>query len=639
MLADLWQRVPDFDVVHIHTLYRFHDLAAAIVARRNHVPYVIQAHGSLDPWHRAHRRRPKDLYHALVEDPIIRGAAVIVCTSERESRSIRELRYEVPRWVIPIGIDVDSLRNPAPPDAFPGIRPEPDERILTFIGRLTAKKGVPLLVEAFRAVAADYPTARLVIAGPDDEAIGARLSAALADARLVARVAFVGPVDGEVKRALLQRSDVFVLPSADESFGVAIAEAMAVGCPVVASPEVAIQDVIARAGAGIVAMREPEAIARAIRVILGDPSGAAAMGDAGKAVVDSLYSLRSVSAVADAMYAAVVTAHPRRGAGPATRSADTVVPKATQSWFCPHCKGAIIESDVLLHCPACGWTGEICDGIPVLLADPVFAKHDETDHHIERHDKASQSAHFDRLTEVAFETVRPHGTPRLYRFLVAEKLRRALGPIRPHLVGASALAVCGGSGMDAEFLVKAGALVTTSDLSLGAAVRAADRTHRYGLAVRSIVADAEQLPFADRSVDLVTVHDGLHHLEDPYVGLAEMARVARRWVVVTEPAQASITHLAVRFGLARETEHSGNRVARMDPGEASAFLEARGFVVLRSSRYAMYYPHNPGPWFRRLSQPGVFPVVRTGWSIVNAVLGRFGNKMVLVAERNTGSTG
>jgi hypothetical protein len=134
-------------------------------------------------------------------------------------------------------------------------------------------------------------------------------------------------------------------------------------------------------------------------------------------------------------------------------------------------------------------------------------------------------------------------------------------------------------------------------------------------------------------VDLVAVHDGLHHLDDPYAGVSEMARVARRWVVITEPARASVTRLAIRLGLALEREDAGNRVVRMEPSEVAAYLEARGFVVLRAERYAMYYSHRPGTIFRLLSRPVVYSLVRAGWRAANAVLGRFGNKMVIVAER------
>jgi SAM-dependent methyltransferase len=221
----------------------------------------------------------------------------------------------------------------------------------------------------------------------------------------------------------------------------------------------------------------------------------------------------------------------------------------------------------------------------------------------------------------------------LYRFFLSEKFRRAVAPIRPQLTGASALTVCGGSGMDAEYYARVGAHVTTSDLSIGAAIRAGARAELYDPGFESIVADVEHLPFADQSADLVAVHDGLHHLDDPFVGLAEMARVARRWVVVTEPARARATRVAVRLGLALETEDAGNRVARMDPTEVAAFLVDRGYVIVRADRYAMYYPHHPGPVFRLLSQPLVFEVVRASWRLMNALLGRFGNKMVVVAER------
>jgi len=273
------------------------------------------------------------------------------------------------------------------------------------------------------------------------------------------------------------------------------------------------------------------------------------------------------------------------------------------------------------------------DSVPVYLDDPSHAAHDEIAHdHLGRH-KAAQSRHFDQVDAAEFEIERPRGAPRLYRFLLGEKARRALAPIAADVVGASALTVCGGSGMDAEYLASAGAVAVSSDLSLGAALRAQQRARRHGVDMGSIVADIEHLPFGDQTVDLVAVHDGLHHLADPFAGLAEMARVARRWVIVTEPARARLTRAAVRAGLALEMEESGNRVARLDPREVAAFLAARGYRIRRAERYAMYYPHQPGRVFEMLSRPAIFPAVRAGWRLANALVGRFGNKMVVVAER------
>ena len=305
---------------------------------------------------------------------------------------------------------------------------------------------------------------------------------------------------------------------------------------------------------------------------------------------------------------------------------------------CPRCSGPLLAAEAGWRCPRCSWASAAEAGIPLLVPDPANPRPDDHDHDLPHAHKAAQAAHFDAASDEAFEIDRPHGTPRLYRFLIDEKLRRAMDPTRLRLAGASALVVCGGSGMEAEYLARAGAAVVTSDLSLGAATRAKTRSERRHLGIGSIVADVEHLPFADESVDLVAVHDGLHHLDDPSTGLGEMARVARRWVVVTEPARASVTRLAVRLGLALETEEAGNRVARMDPSETRAFLEARGYRVLVAERYAMYYPHYPGALFRLLSQPLVFPIVRWGWRFANALVGRWGNKMVVVAERTHRAT-
>jgi glycosyltransferase involved in cell wall biosynthesis len=308
LVRDVWQRSSQFDVVHIHCLYRFHTIAAVLAARHAGIPYVIQAHGSLDPWHRQRRRRAKDLYHALIEDSNLRGAAAIICTTEHEARSIRSLGYTGPTWVIPIGIDAEDLRRAAYADAFlarAGV--EPGTRVVTFLGRISEKKGLPLLVEAFRETAWQFPSARLLVAGPDDEGIGRGLGGRIEELGLSGRISFLGSVGGDEKRALLQRSDVFVLPSADESFGIAVAEAMAVGCPVVVSPNVALQDVVSSVGAGIVAERNSASLARAVNAILGDREMADRMAAAGKRVVDDRYSWPQVAAELAGMYTSVAT--------------------------------------------------------------------------------------------------------------------------------------------------------------------------------------------------------------------------------------------------------------------------------------------------------------------------------------------
>jgi SAM-dependent methyltransferase len=245
-----------------------------------------------------------------------------------------------------------------------------------------------------------------------------------------------------------------------------------------------------------------------------------------------------------------------------------------------------------------------------------------------------QAEHFDEADE-EFEIERPRGTTPLYTWLIEEKFRRSIDALGGLVRDATALAVCGGSGMDGELLARAGAHVVTADISVGASRRAVERSRRHGLELTPVVADAENLPFADGSFDLAYVHDGLHHLEHPERGLAEIARVARRAVSVTEPARAGLTRAAVRVGLALEREDAGNRVARLDPDEVAVFLRERGFEVVRAERYGMLYRHHPGASSRFLSRPRVLPVAVGSLRVANAVAGSLGNKMTVQAVRRT----
>jgi SAM-dependent methyltransferase len=232
-----------------------------------------------------------------------------------------------------------------------------------------------------------------------------------------------------------------------------------------------------------------------------------------------------------------------------------------------------------------------------------------------------------------FEITRPRGQPRLYGWLMAEKFRRSVRGVEDRLPGATVLTVCGGSGMDAEFLAQQGASVIASDLSLGAVQRAAERGRRAGLPIDAVVADAEHLPFADRSFDIVYVHDGLHHLSDPMVGLAEMCRVARTCVLVTEPSRAAVTDIAVRLGIALTEEDAGNRVERLSLEQVTAHLSEVRFGIVGVDRYAMYYQHTPGRWMRFFSRRRSFPLALLVIVAFNHTLGSVGNKLSLRAVR------
>jgi ubiquinone/menaquinone biosynthesis C-methylase UbiE/uncharacterized protein YbaR (Trm112 family) len=293
-----------------------------------------------------------------------------------------------------------------------------------------------------------------------------------------------------------------------------------------------------------------------------------------------------------------------------------------QGLVCPLCRGFLAEDTAAdsLRCSGCGAEYPLVDAIPVVVP------HDLVDA------TAQQAAFFDQ-EDAEFETSRPHGTPPLYGRLLDEKFRRGVSELASLLKGSRALVVCGGSGMDAEFLARAGASVVTSDISLGAARRARERAARYGFELEVVVADATRLPFADGTFNVVYVHDGLHHLEQPLEALGEMARVASNAVSVNEPARAGATALAIKLGLALEREEAGNVVRRLTVQEISSVLRASGFTIVDARRYAMLYRHNPGRVLRLLSRDRLLPLVDATLTLGNNLLGRFGNKLAVQAVR------
>lgn len=285
---------------------------------------------------------------------------------------------------------------------------------------------------------------------------------------------------------------------------------------------------------------------------------------------------------------------------------------------CPACRNALVWDETVTRCGACGASYASEDGIPILVV--AASAHN-----------AAQAQWFDEDVDPAFEIERPQGLPALYGWFLEEKFARSVEGLA--LRGATALVVCGGSGMDAELLAGEGAHVISSDISLGAAKRAVERGRRHGFPLEVVVADMTRLPFADDTIDVVYVHDGLHHLEDPLVGLREMARVARRAVCVSEPARAAATDLAVRLGVALEREEAGNAVARLTLDEVRGTLARCGFRAERASRYAMFYRHEPGPAMRVFSRPLLLPVAKLGWRAANLWTARAGNKLAVRAVR------
>jgi SAM-dependent methyltransferase len=249
--------------------------------------------------------------------------------------------------------------------------------------------------------------------------------------------------------------------------------------------------------------------------------------------------------------------------------------------------------------------------------------------------KTKQADYYDHSVDVEFETNRPRGESRLYQYLMDYKFRRVVDLLSSPLAGARVLDICCGSGMDAEYLARAGAIVVALDISPGAIARSEVRRNRSGVAYEALVGDAEHLPFPDNSFEYAFVHDGLHHLVDPTIAIAEMARVARVGLIITEPADAALTKLLIRLGIMQPHEEAGNLVVRFGPSTLSGVLAGLGFDRISYSRYLMKYGHPPARWWRWFDAPPLLALARSLFLGLGVVaFGRWGNKLAVVAERS-----
>jgi ubiquinone/menaquinone biosynthesis C-methylase UbiE len=253
---------------------------------------------------------------------------------------------------------------------------------------------------------------------------------------------------------------------------------------------------------------------------------------------------------------------------------------------------------------------------------------------IEVQDRQGLQQHFyEEECDPEFEVNRPHQCGRLYGFLIDYKFSLGVELLSGDLSNAKMLEVCCGSGMMTEKFAALGARVTGTDFSAAAIARANERAKRFNFDATFAVADAEHLGYGDRAFDFAYVHDGLHHLEDPYAAIREMARVAKRGVLIMDPAKAAMTALAVRMGIAEDVEDAGNEVKRLDPVAVARCLQEQGFPQVSWRRTLMYYQHEPFPWFRWFEREPMFSTFRLAFAASNAVAGRWGNKLTLVAKR------
>ena len=267
----LRKHINDYDVVHCHGLWHWASLAPFMIDSKQ-VAKVVTVHGVLDRYVYAQKGWKKKLVDTLAQKRFLRRADLIhVITEDEQADVIRYLGQSHPNIVlIPNGVKITDFASLPPKGLFRqrfGIAE--DQKIVLFMSRLNAKKGLDLLLPAFQQYAEKHANAVLVLAGSDD-GYGQTTRQFIDRHQLSDRIKPVGMLTGDIKKAALADADVFTLPSYSEGFSMACLEAMAAGTPALVSDRVGFAEAIRRYDAAELVDLTVDDVHRGLERLLGN---------------------------------------------------------------------------------------------------------------------------------------------------------------------------------------------------------------------------------------------------------------------------------------------------------------------------------------------------------------------------------
>ncbi len=224
------------DIVHFHGLWQWSHWHSSRHCQESTIPYIVSPHGMLEPWAWQHKQWKKLPYYHLLEKQHLRGAAIVLATSDQEAANLA--RFVSPHQIAIIPLGLTSQFKPDWSGARSRLGWQTDELILLYLSRLHPKKGLHLLLAALVEIGASLPQPwRLVVVGDGEPAYTAQCRALLAShPTIFPHVDWKGAIWGEAKWDYYQAADLFCLPTYSENFGLAVLEAAQVGTRVLTTP-------------------------------------------------------------------------------------------------------------------------------------------------------------------------------------------------------------------------------------------------------------------------------------------------------------------------------------------------------------------------------------------------------------------
>ena len=284
IVSFLRKHLRDFDLVHLHGFRTYLNVVAHRYSLKQEIPYVFSAHGGIPQIVR--KIAAKRVFDSLFGQRILEDASRLIAVSEAEKIQYASLGISASKIaVVYNGVRLKDYEDLPPRGAFIRRYRIEGKKLITYMGRLNARKGLDTLVKAFHQLAETRDDISLALVGPDD---GYRrtLEKLIEDLRPRAPIFFPGLVTMPEKLRVLVDSDVVVYPGAYEIFGLVPFEALLCGKPVVVADDSGCGEIVGKARAGFVVTYGDEArLAEAIKEALAGSKEVENMVDRGRAFV------------------------------------------------------------------------------------------------------------------------------------------------------------------------------------------------------------------------------------------------------------------------------------------------------------------------------------------------------------------
>lgn len=270
------------DIVHVNCCWLPACAAVQRIAQKRGFKVVLTPHGMLEPWiikrHYWTRKVPA-LW--LYQKTAVQRADCVQATAESERDNLLKLGYNSNIKVVRLGIDAEGIEMK---------RSWKKKRQILFLSRVHVKKGINFLVEAADVLRNELQGYKILVAGEGEADYVEAMKRMICDRGLQDIVQLIGGVYGDEKWRLFQTSDFFVLPTHSENFGLAIAESLASGTPVITTVGTPWSDLnSAEAGAWIEIGTEP--LVETLRWFLSlSEDELETMGRNGRKLIETKYS-------------------------------------------------------------------------------------------------------------------------------------------------------------------------------------------------------------------------------------------------------------------------------------------------------------------------------------------------------------